>query len=80
MQVDAETLFEAFRPQIEALVTAEVERRVSRMESAKQWPEYLTTAQAARYLGVSRDTIERRYRDKACLMGGKRMFRRADLV
>jgi len=77
VQLDMDDVFEALRPQIDALVS---ERVKAAMEQQQAAPEFMKPAQAARFLGISVRTLERRFKDAKVCKGGLPYYKRSDLL
>lgn len=77
IQLDMDAMFEALRPQIEALVSERVKAALEAREGA---PEIMKPAAAARYLDISRASLQRNYGKLKIYRDGLPYYRRDDLV
>lgn len=77
VQLDMDAMFEALRPQIEALVSERVKAALEAREGA---PEIMKPAAAARYLNISVSTLERRHRRAKFYRDGLPYYKRDDLI
>lgn len=75
--LDMDAMFEALRPHIEALVSERVKAALEQQQSA---PEYMKPAAAARFMGMSVRTLERRFRHAKVYRGGLPYYRLEDLL
>lgn len=77
LQFDMDAMFDALRPQIEALVSDRVN---AALEARGGAPDIMKPAVAARFLGISPSTLQRRYGSLKIYKGGLPYYRRDDLV
>lgn len=80
--VDPDALFELFRDRIAAEVARQVSAQIAELSKHKNdgWPEFMPPRTAAKFLGISTDTLARRYGNLRIFQDGKPMYRKGDLI
>lgn len=80
--IDSDALFELFRDRIAAEVARQIKERIAELSKHRNdgWPEIMPPRTAAKFLGISTDTLTRRYGKLRIFHGGKPMYRKGDLM